>query len=155
MLVHRVAHPSVSILGRIAGTAEFGRIDRHPENETVPGVLACRVEGDLLYFNEESVLEEILDHVSAGDPPIELVVFDLSTTNHVDLAGARMVRRLHQELSSRKIELKLVGARGNVRDLLRLDGLEALVGRIDRRLSLDTIMNQEKGEPEEPQVLGH
>ena len=117
--------------------------------------LACRVEGDLLYFNEESVLEEILDHASAGDPPIELVVFDLSTTNHVDLAGARMVRRLHQQLSSQKIKLKLVGARGNVRDLLRLDGLEALVGRIDRRLSLDTIMNQEKGEPEEPQVLGH
>lgn len=155
MLVHRVAHPSVSILGRIARTAEFGGVDRHPENETVPGVLACRVEGDLLYFNEESVLEEILDHASAGDPPIELVVFDLSTTNHVDLAGARMVRRLHQQLSSRKIELKLVGARGNVRDLLRLDGLETLVGRIDRRLSLDTIMNQEKGELEEPQVLGH
>ena len=98
---------------------------------------------------------EILDHLSAGDPPIELVVFDLSTTNHVDLAGARMVRRLHQELSSQKIKLKLVGARGNVRDLLRLDGLEELVGRNYRHLSLDTIVNQEKDEREEPQVFGH
>jgi sulfate permease, SulP family len=155
MLVHRVAHPSVSILGRIPGTTEFGRIDRHPENETVPGVLACRVEGDLLYFNEESILEEILDHVRAGAPSIELVVFDFSTTNHVDLAGARMVQRLHQELSAQEIKLRLVGAHGNVRDLLRLEGLEILVGHIDRRLSLDTIMNQEEWEAEEPQVLGH
>ncbi len=155
MLVHRVAHPSVSILGRIPGTTEFGRMDRHPENETVPGVLACRVEGDLLYFNEESVLEEILDHVRAGDPPLDLVVFDFSTTNHVDLAGARMVQRLHRALYSRKINLKLVGAHGNVRDLLRLEGLEAIVGRIDRRLSLDTIMNQEEGESDLPEVLGH
>jgi SulP family sulfate permease len=150
MLVHRVAHPSVSILGRIPGTKEFEGIDRHPENETVPGVLACRVEGDLLYFNEESILDEILDHVRAADPPVQVVVLDLTTTNHVDLAGARMLRRLHQELSSQRIDLTLVGAHGDVRDLLRLDGLETLVGRIDRRLSLDIIMRREQGESDEP-----
>jgi sulfate permease, SulP family len=156
MLVHRVAHPSVSILGRIPGTDEFGGIDRHPENETVPGVLACRVEGDLLYFNVENIFNEILDHVRNGDPPIQLVVFDLSTSNHVDLAGARMVRHLHQTLSSQKVELKLVGAHGDVRDLLRLDGLEKLLGRIDRRLSLETIMNQQEEEAEVTgPIVGH
>jgi hypothetical protein len=36
-----------------------------------------------------------------------------------------------------------------------LDGLEELVGRNYRRLSLDTIVNQEKSEREEPQVFGH
>ena len=148
MLVHRVAHPNVSVLGRIPGTNEFGGIDRHPENETVPGVLACRVDGDLLYFNVESILNEIVDHGRKGDPPIELVVFDLTTSNHVDLAGARMLRNLHQELRSQGIALKLVGAHGDVRDLLRLDGLEKLVGRIDRRLTLETIMRQQEADSE-------
>lgn len=155
MLVSGVAYPSVSILGRIPGTDEFGAIERHPENETVEGVLACRVDGPLLYFNAENILQEILNHVHNGDPPIRLVVLDLSTANFVDLAGARMVRRLHQRLSSEEIELKLVSAHGDVRDLLRLDGIEALVGRIDRRLSLDTVMKQEKEEQGEDQVVGH
>jgi len=66
-----------------------------------------------------------------------------------------MVRRLHQRLSSAEIELKLVSAHGDVRDLLRLDGIEALVGRIDRRLSLDTVMKREKEEQGEDQVVGH
>ncbi len=69
-------------------------------------------------------MEEILDHVRLGDLPIDLVVFDLSATNHVDLAGARMVRRLYHELSSQKIALKVVGAHGNVRDVLRWRGLK-------------------------------
>ena len=50
ILVHRVAHPGVSILGRIPGTSEFGAVERHPENETVPGLLAFRVDGRHLVF---------------------------------------------------------------------------------------------------------
>jgi high affinity sulfate transporter 1 len=146
MLVHRVAHPVVSVLGRIPGTNEFGGTDRHPENETIPGVLACRAEGDLLYFNVENIFNDILDRVRSSDSPIELVVLDLSTSNHVDLAGARMVHHLHHELSSEGIYLILVGAHGDVRDLLRLDGLEKLVGRIDRHLTLEMVMNRKKAE---------
>jgi sulfate permease, SulP family len=155
MLVRRAARPTVSVLGRIPGTDQFGGMDRHPENETLPNVLACRVEGDLLYFNVENIFTEIMKQTIAGETPVELVVFDLSTSNHVDLAGARMVRHLHQELTSQGIELKLVGAHGDVRDLLRRDGLEELLGRIDRRLSLDTIMTRREDESEEPRVLGH
>jgi len=155
MLVHRVAHPTVTILGRIPGTDQFGGLHRHPENQTVPGLLACRAEGDLLYFNVGNIFNEVLGHVRAQDPPIELVVFDLSTSNHVDLAGIQMVRNLHEELSSEGIKLKLVGAQGHVRDLLRMDGLESLVGRIHRRLSLDTIMNEKDSDSEEDPILGH
>ena len=86
------------------------------------------------------------------DPPAELVVVDLSTSNQVDIAGARMLRRLYDELTSEVIELKLVSAHGQVRDLLRLDGLEILVGPIDRRLSLDTVIKQEKDESGWPQA---
>ncbi len=155
MLVRCVAHPTVTILGRIPGTDEFGGIDRHPENQTVPGLLACRAEGDLLYFNVGNIFNDILEHVRSQDPPVELVVFDLSASNYVDLEGAQMLRTLHEELSSEEIHLKLVGSQGHVRDLLRMDGLESLVGRIDRRLSLENIMGQKEAETEEPKILGH
>jgi SulP family sulfate permease len=44
---------------------------------------------------------------------------------------------LHAELVNRGIALRIIGAHGSVRDLLRADGIEDKVGRIDRTLTLD------------------
>lgn len=53
-----------------------------------------------------------------------------------DLAGSRMRHLLHGELaSSRGIVLRIVGAHGRVRDLLRADGIEEKVGGLDRLLT--------------------
>jgi MFS superfamily sulfate permease-like transporter len=59
-------------------------------------------------------------------------VGDLTTSPHVDLAGARMLEGLHDELAKRGIALRVVEARAGVRDLLRAAGLEEKIGRIDR-----------------------
>lgn len=55
LLIRRAAHPHVAFLGRIAGTRIYSDIERHPDNEPVAGVLVCRVEASLLYFNVEHV----------------------------------------------------------------------------------------------------
>jgi hypothetical protein len=51
-----------------------------------------------------------------------------------------MLRLLHTELTARKITLRVVGARGRVRDLLRADGIDRLVGGLDRRSTLETVL---------------
>ena len=56
----------------------------------------------------------------------------ISTSPAVDLAGARMFLDLHTELAKRGIILRLVEAHASVRDLLRIEGAEDRVGRIDR-----------------------
>ena len=50
----------------------------------------------------------------------------------MDIAGARMLRRLHEELDAMQVDLKIVEAHGPTRDLLRAEGLETLVGSITR-----------------------
>jgi hypothetical protein len=40
----------------------------------------------------------------------------------------------------RTIELRIVGARGRVRDMLRADGLDARVGGLDRSLTIDSLL---------------
>jgi len=67
-------------------------------------------------------------------------VCDLSTSPAVDLAGARMFLTLHRELARRDIALRLVEARSSVRDILRLEGVEEKVGRIDRFRSLADVV---------------
>jgi MFS superfamily sulfate permease-like transporter len=110
-------------------------VARHPENEAIPGVLAFRVEASLVYFNVDHVLETVLQRVHS-DPALRRVVYDLSNTPYVDVAGSRMLRRLHDELADKRIELRVVGAHSGVRDRLRFEKLQEWVGPINRHVSL-------------------
>jgi MFS superfamily sulfate permease-like transporter len=69
------------------------------------------------------------------------VVCDLSASPYVDLAGARMLHELHDDLAGRGIALRIVGAHGWVRDLLRADGIGAKVGDLGRAATLDTVLD--------------
>ena len=130
-----VARPHVASLGRIPGTDRFSDLERHPENETVPGVLAFRVEASLVYINVDHVRETVLRRAQ-DEHGLERVVYDLSNTPYVDVAGARMLRRLHDELAERKVELRVVGGHGEVRDRLRFEKLQEWVGPVNRHASL-------------------
>jgi high affinity sulfate transporter 1 len=135
MVLGRVARPHVAFLGRIPGTDRFSDMARHPENEATPGVLAFRVEASLVYFNVDHVLETVQQRV-ASTSGLERVVCDLSNTPYVDVAGARMLRRLHDELARDKVELRVVGAHSTIRDRLRFEKLQDWLGPINRHASM-------------------
>jgi MFS superfamily sulfate permease-like transporter len=141
LLLARTSRPHVAFLGRIPGTNNYSDSDRHPENEPLPGVIAFRPEASLIYVNADAVLETVLNRLGAAGPPaMRLVVCDLSASPYLDLAGSRMLHELHGELSSRGITLRIVGARGSVRDLLRADGIDQKVGGLDRVVTLDSLL---------------
>jgi SulP family sulfate permease len=137
MLLARASLPHVAFLGRIPGTDSYSDTERHPNNEALPGVIAFRPEASLLYVNADAVLATVLNRLrAAAPPPIRLVVCDLSASPYIDLAGSRMLHELHRELDARGIALRIVGARGRVRDLLRADGVDEKVGGLDRATTL-------------------
>ncbi len=97
MLLARASRPHVAFLGRIPGTDSYSDVDRHPENEALPGIIAFRPEASLIYVNADAVLEAVLGRLRAAGPSeIRLVVCDLSASPYIDLAGARMLHELHQ-----------------------------------------------------------
>jgi sulfate permease, SulP family len=130
--------PHVALLGRIPGTAQYSDMQRHPENEPLAGVLAFRPEASLLYLNAEYVLDRIVAELdAAGTNRIHTVVCDLSASPMIDLAGARMLAELHENLRDRGIGLTVTNAHGRVRDLLRTEGLDGRIGGIARGMSLE------------------
>jgi SulP family sulfate permease len=146
MLLARASTPHVAFLGRIPGTNSYSDVARHSENEPLPNVIAFRPEASLLYVNADSVLESVMGRLRAdGRPDIRLVVCDLSASPYIDLAGSRMLHQLHGELAGRGIALRIVGARGRVRDLLRADGIGEKVGGLDRLVSLDGLLGRTCG----------
>jgi SulP family sulfate permease len=143
LLLARASQPHVAFLGRIPGTDSYSDIARHPENENPSGVIAFRPEASLVYINTDSVLEAVLDRLRAtGANPIRLVICDLSASPYLDLAGSRMLHQLHTELCARGITLRIVGAHGWARDLLRADGMGDKVGGLDRLATLHDVIGR-------------
>jgi MFS superfamily sulfate permease-like transporter len=95
-----------------------------------------RVEASLLYFNIEHVRNRICAMVAANDF-LRLVVCDLSNSPYVDISGTAMLAALHKTLAQRGIQLRIVEAHANPRDLLRAEGLEEKVGYFGRHMSID------------------
>ncbi|MCP6725992.1 sodium-independent anion transporter, partial [Klebsiella pneumoniae] len=86
--------------------------------EPLVGVIAFRPEASLLYINAETILASVLAELRRSSG-IKLVACDLSASPYIDLAGARMLHDLHDELASRHVGFCIVGAHGQLRDLLR------------------------------------
>jgi high affinity sulfate transporter 1 len=139
ILLGRASQPHVAFLGRIPGTTSYSDLARHPENEQLPHVIVFRPEASLLYVNAEFVSQTVLERLAIiGKANIRMIVCDLSASPYIDLAGSRVLRLLHSELAESGIALRIVGARGRVRDLLRADGLGDIVG--DRGTKLETVV---------------
>src|SRR5881409_266373 len=87
-LLRRASRPHVAFLGRIPGARRFSDIARHPDNEPIRGALLFRTEASLLYFDADYVLDTVMKRASDIGAGLHLAVCDLSTSPHVDLAGA-------------------------------------------------------------------
>ena len=142
MLLRRASRPNVAFLGRIPGTRRFSDMERHPENERIPGVLIFRVESSILYFNVEHVHDAFTEKLNTAVEPVKLVLCDLSNAPFVDLAGAEMLSELQRELAAKGIEFRIVEARSTVRDFLRIEKLEEKVGKIGRMKSVADVLDE-------------
>jgi high affinity sulfate transporter 1 len=135
-LMRRTSRPHVAVLGRIPGTRRFSDMERHSDNEAIPGALIFRPESSLVYFNIDHVCMTILDRVRQEPIPPRLVVLDLSAAPFVDLQSAHALAGLADELGSAGSSLQVVEARSGVRDRLHGEGLDARLGGINRFMTV-------------------
>jgi anti-anti-sigma factor len=140
LLIKRVATPNVAVLGQIPGTSKFSDIKRHADNVELPGIKILRIESSILYFNEQHISEQIRSIVS-NTAGIHLLVLDLSNVSIVDVSGSEMLLELCGHFSEKEINVRIVEAHSEVRDLLRQQGIEDLVGHVSRKLDINDVVN--------------
>ncbi len=140
LIIKSVSTPNVAILGRIPGTERFTDIKRHPDNEILPGVLLFRVESPLVYFNTSYVYSHVWPQIAAQADSLKLVIFDLSTSAYIDSTGAKLIKRLFLNLEAKGILFKVAEAHSEVRDILRFEDIEHLLGHVSRRDSIHEVI---------------
>jgi high affinity sulfate transporter 1 len=140
LIIRIVSTPHVAFLGRIPGTNRYTDMKRHPDNETLPGVLLFRVESPLLYFNVENIYHTVWSKIISSGSELKVVIFDLSTSAYIDSSGARLIKKLYLNLKTRGISLKVAEAHSEVRDILRFEDIEHLLGHVSRKDSVHDIV---------------
>jgi len=140
ILLRRSASPHMAVLGRIPGTSLYSDMLRHPDNLPVEGVVILRPEASILYFNTNYIREKIHEIIQSHQGSLKLLIFDLSSANYVDIAGARFMVQLKDDLAKKKVDFRIVEALGKVRDILRAEGMEKEIGHISRKDTINEII---------------
>ena len=129
LLVWRSSHPHIAVVGRVPGTEHFRNVDRHAV-QTVPGLLALRVD-ESLFFANATVLEDRIEALLAKDATVRRVLLICSAVNQIDVTALGVLTQLERSLAARNIEFSLAEVKGPVMDRLRPTELgQRLLGRV-------------------------
>jgi SulP family sulfate permease len=128
-LVWRSSRPHMAVVGRVPGTEHFRNVLRH-KVDTVPGLLALRVD-ESLYFANATVVEDRIGAQLQQDPALRQVLLICSAVNQIDATALDVLTELERSLAARGITFMLAEVKGPVMDRLRHTELgRRLEGRV-------------------------
>ena len=128
-LVWRSSRPHMAVVGRVPGTEHFRNVDRHAV-ETVPGLLALRVD-ESLFFANATALEDRIEELIRADATVRRLLLVCSAVNQIDTTALGVLTELNHSLAKRGIRLELAEVKGPVMDRLQHTALgKELQGRV-------------------------
>ena len=128
LLIYRATHPHGAVLGQLPREEAYRDVKRHPEALTFPGLLIWRGSGDLFFASIGRFDIGLRAALAASRPPSKHVLVDASSVNFIDTTACDRLLRFIEELRTRGITVAFARVRDEVRERMRLAGIEALVG---------------------------
>lgn len=127
-LAFQTANPPVYVLGRKRGTNVFRpRSPEHPDDETFPGLLLLRIEGQIFFANVRAAGEKIRPLVEAAQPAV--VALDLGGVPLLEYTALKMLTDAELRLREAGCELWLVGLNPDVLQTVQRSELGRTLGR--------------------------
>jgi SulP family sulfate permease len=128
--LYRTSRPHIAVVGRVGASEHFRNVERH-QVETLPHVLAIRVD-ESLYFPNTADLEDRILAMVAERRELRHVVLIASAVNSIDASALETLEALIAHLRDGGVTLHLAEVKGPVMDKLRRsDLLEKLApGRV-------------------------
>lgn len=117
VMVWRSSHPHMAVVGRVPGSEHFRNVDRH-EVQTLPGMIALRVD-ESLYFANAQVVEATIVRLVREKPDTRCVLLIMSAVNQLDATALHMLTELEASLSERGVSLQFAEVKGPVLDRLQ------------------------------------
>ena len=128
LLTYRASHPQGAVLGQLPGTEAYRDVERRHKALTFPGMLIWRVGGDMFFASIGHVLGGLKMALAVSRPPAKHVLLDVESVNFIDTTACDELLRLIRELRGQGVTLAFARVRDQVREQMRLGGVEAAVG---------------------------
>jgi high affinity sulfate transporter 1 len=127
-LIYRTSHPQGAVLGQLPGEEAYRDVRRHPEAITFPGLLIWRIGGELFFASIGHLDEGLKAAVASSHPPAKHVILDADSVDFIDTSACDALLNTMKELQSRGITFAFARMRDEVREPMRIGGIEAAVG---------------------------
>jgi MFS superfamily sulfate permease-like transporter len=128
MLIYRTSHPQGAVLGQLPGEEAYRDVRRHPEAITFPDLLIWRIGGDLFFASIGHLNEGLKAALAASRPPVKHVLVDADSVNFIDTSACDALLNSIKGLQSQGIAFAFARVRDEVRERMRLAGIEAILG---------------------------
>jgi MFS superfamily sulfate permease-like transporter len=128
LLIYRASHPQGAVLGQLPGTEAYRDVERHHEALTFPGLLIWRVGGEMFFASIGHFVGGLKIALAASRPSAKYVLLDAESVNFIDTSACDELLHLIEDLHSKGITLAFARVRDQVRERMRLAGVEAAVG---------------------------
>ena len=126
-LAYRLADPPVYVLGRKPGTNVFRpRSKEHPEDETFPGLLLLRLEGQVFFANASQIAQKMKALVEESQPKI--VAVHLRGVPDLEYTALKMLTEGVKRQRESGIAVWLVGMNPTVFDMIQKSQLGQMLG---------------------------
>ena len=150
-ILWRASRPHIAIIGRVPGTEQFRNVNRVAV-ETLPGLLAMRVDENLFFGNVPAVEGE-LQRALQAQPATRDVLIVMSSVSSIDMTALDRLIELNHTLAARGIRLNFADLKGPVLDRLRqTELLTSLSGQVFRFThdAFNALADPAAGEEERP-----
>ena len=128
LLIYLTSHPQGAVLGQLPGEEAYRDVRLHPEAHTFPGLLIWRPGGDLFFASIGRLDEELKAALAASRPPATYVLVDAEAVNLLDTTAGDALLNSIKELQGRGITFAFARVRDELRERMRLGGMEVAVG---------------------------
>ncbi|MFG1496318.1 solute carrier family 26 protein [Saccharospirillum sp. HFRX-1] len=126
--VIKTTRPHYAVLGKLPGTEAYRNIERHPEAQIEPGILAIRFDAQFYYGNVSFLKDTIRRVEQRLDVPLRAVVLDACSINQLDSSADTALHDLLHRYRQRGIELFIAHVKGPVKDVMDRSGFSSTLG---------------------------
>jgi high affinity sulfate transporter 1 len=126
--VRRALRPHDAELGRLSSSKGYHDSARHPEAESIPGLVIYRFDAPIFFANAAHFARQVKTLVASRDEKVHWVVVAAEPITDIDTTGAEMLVDLAADLNLAGAELAFAELKGPVKDRLRRYGIYDQIG---------------------------
>ncbi len=135
-LLYQANHPPLYAVGRKPGTRIYRPLSpKHPEDETLPGLLVVRTEGRMNFASVPRLGEKMWAFIHRYEPRV--LIFELSAVPDIEYTALQVMTEFEEKLSEAGITLWLAGLNPSFLEMVRKAPLGEILGQERMFYNLD------------------